>query len=348
MIKYRSISVFASLMALAMMSACEKDEIKTIATPGTAAVLSVNQPVLDLNSANADKEAIVFSWTPVDYGFASVISYTIQLDKKGNNFQKPVEINAGSALKKGLTTSEINGLMINKLKLTAGQAAEVEARVISSLGTSAERMNTVSAIQGLSVKPYFVVIVYPAIYVPGSHQGWAPDKAPKLVSVKDDKRFEGYVYFPDETTEFKFTNAPNWNEGDYGSGGPGKLGTSGNLTQKGSGYYLLKADLNNSTWSSLKTIWGVLGSATKGGWDKDQDLTYDPKSGAWTAEVVLTQGEVKFRANDDWTLAYGDGNADGVPDTLDNGNIKVDAAGTYMISLNLSNAGNYTYSITKK
>lgn len=337
-----------ALFALTTLVSCEKDEIRAIASPGAAPALSVNNPVLKLSNENSAKEAVVLSWTPVDYGFAGVVSYTIQLDKKGNNFQKPVEIDAGSSLKRALITSEINGLMINKLKLVAGQQADVEARVVSSLGADAKQMNTVSDVKNLSVTPYFVVIVYPAIYVPGSHQGWAPDKAPRLVSVKDDKTFEGYVYFPDESTEFKFTNAPNWNEGDYGSGGPGKLGTNGNLVQKGSGYYLLKADLNKSTWSSLKTSWGILGSATKGGWDKDQDLTFDPKDGVWKAELALAAGEVKFRANDDWTLAFGDGNADGVPDTLDNGNIRIEAAGTYLISLNLGNAGNYSYSITKK
>lgn len=346
--KNRILSAFLALIAFGALFSCEKDEIKTIAAPGAAPALSVNKAVLELTNENSAKEAVVLSWTPVDYGFASVVSYTIQFDKKGSNFQKPVEIDAGSSLKRALTTSEINGLMINKLKLVAGQRAEIEARVVSSLGADAKRMNVISDIKNLSVTPYFVVIVYPAIYVPGSHQGWAPDKAPRLVSVKDDKTFEGYVYFPDESTEFKFTNAPNWNEGDYGSGGPGKLGTTGNLVQKGSGYYLLKADLNKSTWSALKTAWGVLGSATKGGWDKDQDLTFDPKDGLWKAELALTAGEIKFRANDDWALAFGDGNSDGIPDTLDNGNIRVDAAGTYLISLNLSNAGNYSYSIAKK
>lgn len=342
------LSGFLALIAFTALFSCEKDEIKAIATTGSVPVLSVNNSVLALSSEHSAKEAVVLSWTPVDYGFASVIRYTIQFDKKGSNFQKPVEIDAGNSLKRALTTSEINGLMINKLKLVAGQKADIEARVVSSLGADAKRMDAISETKNLSVTPYFVVIVYPAIYVPGSHQGWAPEKAPRLVSVKDDKTFEGYVYFPEESTEFKFTNAPNWNEGDYGSGGPGKLGTTGNLVQKGSGYYLLKVDLNKSTWSSLKTAWGVLGSATKGGWDKDQDLAFDPKDGVWKTELALTAGEIKFRANDDWTLAFGDGNADGIPDTLDNGNIRIEAAGTYQITLNLSNAGNYSYSVTKK
>jgi hypothetical protein len=340
--------IFWGLTALAALSSCEKDEIKTVAVQGSVPVLTVSQPALVLTNENAAKEAVQFSWTPVDYGYQSVVNYTIQLDKKGKNFQKPAEIAGGNLLKKALTTSELNSLLINKLKLTAGQLSVIEARVVSSLGASAQRMDAASAVSAMKVTPYFVVIVYPSIYVPGSHQGWAPDKAPRLVSVKDDKMYEGYVYFPDASNEFKFTNAPNWNEGDYGSAGPGKLGKGDNLKVAGAGYYLLKADLTALTWSSLKTIWGVIGSATKGGWDADQDMLFDPKDGAWKAELALKAGEIKFRANDDWAIAYGDGNADGIPDTADNNNIKIDADGTYIVTLNLGNAGNYSYSVTKK
>lgn len=329
-------------------TACEKDEVMTIATKGEAPALTVSTSDLVLTNENAAKEAIQFSWSPVNYGYQAVVNYTIQLDKKGNNFAKPAEIAAGASLKKALTTSDINALMINKLKLNAGQLTEVEARVVSTLGAQAKEMDLISAVKPMKITPYFVVIVYPSIYVPGSHQGWAPDKAPKLVSIKDDKTYEGYVYFPDASNEFKFTNEPNWTGGDYGSAGVGKLGKGDNLKIVGAGFYLLKANLNTLTWSSLKTEWGVIGSATKGGWDADENMTYDPKDGLWKADLVLKAGEIKFRANDDWALAYGDGNGDGMPDTLDNNNIKIEAAGTYTITLNLSNAGNFTYTLTKK
>lgn len=347
MMKNLKISLFG-LALLLSLSGCEKDEIQVVAIPGAAPELSVSKAELELTNEDAEKEAVQFSWTAVDYGYQSVISYTIQLDKKGNNFAQPAEISGGALLKKSLTTADLNSLLINKLKLNAEETTEIEARVVSSLGALAPSMNVHSAAKGLSVTPYFVVIVYPAIYVPGSHQGWKPDTAPKLVSVKDDKTYEGYVYFPDATNEFKFTNEPNWSGGDYGSGGVGKLGSGDNLKLVGAGYYLLKANLNTLTWSALATTWGVIGSATKGGWEEDEDLVFDPEDGVWRAELVLKEGEIKFRANDKWDIAYGDGDEDGVLDTLDNNNIKVEAAGTYIVSLNLSNAGNFTYSITKK
>jgi len=59
----------------------------------------------------------------------------------------------------------------------------------------------------------------------------------------------------------------------------------------------------------------------------------------------LVAGEIKFRANDDWALDYGDTGFDG---TLEEGgdNIPIDEAGNYTIVLNLETPG-YAYSIVK-
>jgi starch-binding outer membrane protein SusE/F len=51
---------------------------------------------------------------------------------------------------------------------------------------------------------------------------------------------------------------------------------------------------------------GVIGSATPGGWNTDTDLTKsssDPNK--WEGTVTLTNGQVKIRANDAWTLNWG-------------------------------------------
>ena len=188
---------------------------------------------------------------------------------------------------------------------------------------------------------------FPTLWVPGSHQGWNPAEAPKLVSVEKDDKYEGYANFPNANTEFKFTSHPNWDNTNYGAGGAGELSTDGgNLTVAAPGYYLLKADLNNNTWSATKTSWGVIGSATAGGWDSDQDLTYDATTKVWKGTLTLTEGEIKFRANDAWDINFGDNGANG---SLEYGgdNIKIAAAGSYEITLNLSEAGKYTYTLKK-
>jgi hypothetical protein len=74
-------------------------------------------------------------------------------------------------------------------------------------------------------------------------------------------------------------------------------------------------------------------------------MTYDATEKAWTITVGLTAGFVKFRANDDWGLNYGDNGSDAL---LEQGgaNINIPSNGTYVIKLYLDKP-DYTYSIDR-
>jgi hypothetical protein len=77
-------------------------------------------------------------------------------------------------------------------------------------------------------------------------------------------------------------------------------------------------------------------------------MTFDKATNLWTITVALVGGqEIKFRANDAWTLNYGDDGANGV---LDEGgaNIAIAESGTYLVTLDLSKSRAYTYSIVKQ
>ncbi len=188
---------------------------------------------------------------------------------------------------------------------------------------------------------------YTLLYVPGSYQGWDPaNTTTVLASVNNDNVFEGYLNFPDANTEFKFCVNPNWDLNYGDDGGDGTLEQNGaNIVAADAGYYKINVDLNTLTYTKLMTHWGVIGSATAGGWDSDQDMTYDAESGMWKAVLDLTAGEIKFRANDGWDLNYGDDGNNGI---LEQGgaNIAIPEAGTYTISMKLG-IPDYTYTIVR-
>lgn len=187
---------------------------------------------------------------------------------------------------------------------------------------------------------------YPAIYVPGGYQGWDPSKAPQLTSKNSDNTYEGYIWFPDDQKEFKFTTGPNWDVNFGDDGGNGTLESGGaNITIPSGGFYKINVDLNANTYTLLKTDWGLIGSATPDGWNSDQNMTYDATEGAWTITLNLIAGEIKFRSNDDWGLNYGDDGADAL---LEPGgaNIAIPSAGLYKINLYLDKP-DYTYSIAR-
>jgi len=87
--------------------------------------------------------------------------------------------------------------------------------------------------------------------------------------------------------------------------------------------------------------WGLVGSATANGWGgPDMSLHQTGTADVYAGFFNLSDGEIKFRRDNDWGFNYGDNGADG---TLEGGgsNIVI-AAGLYKITLDL---GNLTYTI---
>jgi hypothetical protein len=193
---------------------------------------------------------------------------------------------------------------------------------------------------------------YPVIYVPGGYQkasgysagDWDPATAPQLASVSSDNKYEGYIYFSADA-EFKFTAGPNWDVNWGDDGANGTLETNGANLKATTGYYKINVDLNTKTCSVVKTIWGLIGSATSGGWDNDTNLEYDATTKMWKAIIELGAGEVKFRANDAWAIDFGDNGANG---TLEYGgaNIVIASPGKYEVKMKLGTP-DYTYTIEK-
>ena len=187
------------------------------------------------------------------------------------------------------------------------------------------------------------------IYVPGNHQGWAPDKAPALQSPNFDGVYVGYSYL---NGNFKFTKARNWdaeyNFNDFATKDDIFFNNDGsNINISEEGFYQIKADVASSKLSAVKTTWGIIGPAQAGGWDTDTDMTWNAADESWTATVELAADEFKFRANDEWAINVG-GSLDNL--TQDGANIKVAEAGTYEVKLFLTrSASDKMYcTLTKK
>lgn len=185
---------------------------------------------------------------------------------------------------------------------------------------------------------------HPVLYVPGAYQGWDPENESTVIaSALEDGTYEGYFWF-EAGIAFKFTDGPSWDV-DYGDDeGDGVLEQGGaDIIAAETGFYKINVDLNALTYTLEKTDWGLIGSSTAGGWDADTDMTFDTTENAWVIQTNLIEGEIKFRANDDWAVNYGDTDADALLD-LDGDNIIIPKDGNYLIKLFLDKP-DYTYSI---
>lgn len=343
---------------------CEKDEERVVFNIGSSPTLTSTATTLVLDRANANNNAVTFTWTAATFGFDAAITYEMQISKGGTNFASstttPVPL-SNTAFTKTFKVSDFNKEL---LKIIAyGAATPVEVRVKASVGASATP--AYSNVINMTVTAYRDIILYSwpqAINIAGNYQGWNPGIAPQIVNTNNGgytnpagTKYEGYINFTDANPQFKMVKGDNWGAGDFGSAGPGMLGNGGpNLTlSNGAGIYRIRADISAMTWTNTKiTTWGLIGSATPGGWGSDQDMVLDPATGTWSITVNLVAGEMKFRANDDWGINFGDNppqgstQPDGKPE-YDGANIPVAAAGNYTIKLEIGVGGNYAYSVKK-
>ena len=317
-----------------------------------------------LKPENATAQAERFTWKSANFGGDVQVNYVVEMDTKGNGFKTPKEI--GSSLPSenqvSVSVASINGAALS-LKATPFTPAEFEVRIKSAAGSLAPMYSNVI---GIVVTPY--TTENPKLWVPGGYaaasgypKNWDPATSPQLsASAYGKVDFEGYVYFAPfkgvkEEDEYKFTSFPEW-KGEYAAGvAAGTLALTGsNFKIPAGGYYQIVADTEKLTYKATPTAWAVTGSGTPLSWPagpdgtpgQDHDMTYNPTTKVWTVTLNLTAAEIKFRANDDWKVNYGDKGADGILD-FNSDNIKVASAGNYTITLDLSSPRNYKYTLTK-
>ena len=168
----------------------------------------------------------------------------------------------------------------------------------------------------------------PILYMAGDANGW--DHSDVLNS-DDGVNYKGYMYLNQEG--FKFCSQPNWDGTNYGGAFFGQESDNIMMTQK-AGFYQVEVDLSAQTYTLTPFTIGIIGSATPKDWDGDTNMTYNPEERCWELkDVELTDGEMKFRHTNDWSLSWG-GELDNL--TTQNGpNIAV-AAGTYDIKLKVN------------
>jgi len=131
--------------------------------------------------------------------------------------------------------------------------------------------------------------------------------------------------------EIKFRANHSWDY-NYGSdANDGTLQSGGkNIPIADEADYAVEIDFSTpNEYTYAVNHWGLIGSATPGGWSDDTNMTWDATNSVFTVTVDLVVGEVKFRANDDWALNYG-----GDLNNLSEGgaNIAIDADGSYTIT----------------
>ncbi|QZE14028.1 SusE domain-containing protein [Halosquirtibacter laminarini] len=354
-------SLYIGLIALFMLaiSSCSKDDNSPLLLKDAVApeLTGVTTDALVITEANASEVAFTMTWTDPQYGVDMADKYDVQMDVVGNDFASAISLGTTTSNSMEITNAVINGTAA-KLKIPFATPTDVEFRVVASVqGEGDKTITGVAPINSngmtANISTYEVIINYNKWYVPGDYQvasnygkdNWAPENTRTVIrDINSDGKYEGYIYFA-SAASFKITSEPTWKGDNYtDDDGDGILKTDGSDTKmKEGGFYLMKVNSKNLGYSATKTAWGVIGDATPGGWNNDTNLTLDPVSHLWSVTLDLTAGAIKFRANGEWTLSYGDIDKNGKLDQEEGNNIAITDAGNYTITLNFTT---YPYSYT--
>jgi len=343
--------ITTALIGLLVFTSCEDSVGPNVNSNDDAPILTSHQGGENfvLSEENADENLMTLTWEEPDFGFPAAITYYVEVDPDGADFDNAATLVETSSDSVTLKVSEVNTRLISA-GIPADIQSDVNMRIRAHVNADVE--DRISETFIFAFTPYTVVITFPKIYVPGGYQSssgytadWSPADAPPLTSVEDNDKYEGYVYFANGGSEYKFTAERNWDDGDWG-GSAGSLSPGGsNIVIDETGYYKINVDLNQLTYATQKTSWGIIGEAAAG-WDDGDDVAmeYDVENKVWTATTDLTAGEMKFRANGSWDLNYGSDANDGTLQQGSGTNISVAEAGNYTVTLDLSTVP-YSYSL---
>lgn len=309
--------IFLLFLGLVVLISCKKEEtdpkldMSQAVAPVFMAPPSGSAFVLEKDSA--DVHLTTFKWSPAQFNLSNLEypTYQLQMDFADSNFMNRVNLTSTTDTEFPVTQSEINKEILT-LGGVAGDTVTIAFRLFSYVNNETSYSDQYSEVITLNFVPYSDIVSFPALWVPGDYQGWAPDLAPQIYDFDGDDVYTGYIYFPEDAAsfEFKFTSQPDWDGTNYGYGGEGILDIeagAGNLSVPAAGGYQVTVDINNLTWTYLAQSWGVIGEWLA--WAEDVDMEWDAENQYLTTTVAAIPAadnqRFKFRADDDWAVNLG-------------------------------------------
>ncbi|PKG41776.1 SusF/SusE family outer membrane protein [Psychroflexus sp. MES1-P1E] len=334
------IMVFFAIVAF---NACsEDDEIQFTAQTPPDQISFTNDFLGEylLSEQTAQNNAERFTWESPDFGIPTPITY--QLEGSADfEFTAPELLAETSNLQASITVAQLLSLaeaagLDNDEATENPDTGDLYFRVRALIGSeNAENSpETLSEVTTLTVTLIATggpepLPVFPNLYFVGNATAadWNNDNN-NFPLVRDPENENVFTYtgkfLGGDTNEFKLIEnrgawQPQWGlqDGSFETsedlgGDPGPF----QITD-GEGYYTLEVDTENKTSSLIAfdeasseayASIGIIGFGTTGsdqGWNQDINMTqstFDPH--VWyISEIELFDGEVKFRAEDDWDVA---------------------------------------------
>lgn len=314
------------ILVLITLTACQRLGVVMPDVQDQPLSISASDSVVVLEEQHANESALKLSWTTgTNYGTGSAISYTLQIDQRGNNFQDAIAIDLGKQVYSyDFSAKDLNTRIRQHFNLNEQQTLDLAARVIAEvagLDGKETQQEQVSPAVTFTVQSYQPVSTTLYIIGDATPTGWDNQTATAMSA--DPEKSGTFTYQGALTAgHFKFITTlgsflPSYNKGtdDKSLILRNKESDPDNqfVINEGAGaIYKITVDLLAMTMQMEKVnlspydkLW-IIGDAVPQGWDiaSPDSMIHDPGSPfVFKYGQVLKAGEFKIA-----TAATGDFN----------------------------------------
>jgi starch-binding outer membrane protein SusE/F len=316
------VTLVLAVLCASLFISCEDYEDAYSPTMADKPVLKTNFSSIELNQKQENTTAVALTWTAgSNEGTNSAINYTLQIDKKGNDFSSPYTIDAGKgSYSKNLSVAELNDLLRNTFLVVDG-SADLEMRIIAKAldaSVDADSSNVVS----VSATPYEPKDVPANLYLIGdaTPNGWDNANPTMMTKSGNDPSvftFQGQL----SAGEFKLLTTPGqWLPSYQRGADEHTMLYRTDFGQPDEKWAIAEAGLHKITVdviemtidivaleaSPFNELW-IVGSAVPKGWDLDnaEMMSQDPADPfVFSYNEILTAGEFKIATAKNWGAPF--------------------------------------------
>lgn len=318
------------------MTSCSDDITTPVLKLQQAAKLNaVNPAEITFTQENSDKAFPDISWEKANYGKGAVVKYTVTITNNEN--KKSIVAGDTEDAKLSFTNEAMNSLLA-KIGAYPGHSYDFTVSLKSSAFETLtdDAQNTVN-FKATPYDPNTVGIDWNYAYVAVGYPEWDYSKAYLLGDPDGDGTYQGWVQFDEECT-FAVVDGKDVTK---------VLAKDQKVEAAKKGFVEVTLTPDGNVTIGESCEWGMVGDATSVGWNEKEPvkMEYDRETRMWTAITPLTDKYFKFIANKAWKINYGSDKNN--PSVLAQGgeNLKVAKTHAYIVKLNLTTAGKYTYTM---
>jgi hypothetical protein len=348
----KKLLIYTAFLMTVIFVGCSDDAKLMISANPVAPVLSapsqsttayVKDSAAYVLSMDSTGLAETFKVSAADYGVSAPVTYSLQIDKTGNNFANAQTLTSSSTTSLAVTVVQLYNAMTGAtaLNLPTNVKASIDVRVMATIGASLQpaysNVKTIIVNPLPSLKPYYSVTPKP-YYIVGLADGtWNNSPAGLGVSLIPLGLASGKAYLSSGAGTFTYTgyikasqsfkiirDLGGWDEQWGNDGGEGinsprrKSGGSdpSNFKVPANGYYtitlnsiantctIVAANITPTAYTSIDMPGG------QNGWTISDYMTpvSTTNNHDWYKTITFSgSGEVKFRANADpnWSVNWG-------------------------------------------